>query len=791
MSRDVVVSCVAAASWCGAFGGLRLGGGQGFSVLVGVLLIGMMVCALLAARRRSTALTRAIAILLLLCLCATSALAAASWLRVRSADSSPVAALAAQSGQARTQLVITGDPIRLRDGSGLVPGGGLIEGSPRGYRVDARVESLIAGGRSTSMRARVLLLVPQSWSGLVPGTRVESVLRWVPAREVGVAGVGIARTGPRVLAGPPALQEAAQRLRIGLMRAATESNGSDGAALVPALVVGDTAALPETVVDDMRASGLSHVTAVSGANVAIVLALMLLLARWIGVRGAWLLLIGLLSVAFFVVLARPEPSVLRAAVMGVITLAAVLRGGQRRPVGALAAAVVLLLVIDPLLAAELGFVLSVLATAGLVLIAPWWVERLRSVMPLRLAQGLAIAVGAQLMVSPVIAAVSGRLEPVALLANVLAEPAVAPATVFGFLAALVSPVSPTIAHWLAWCAVQPAAWIVAVAQWCSSLPAATLPWPSGWLGGLSIALLIAACAAAVVLRARRSAAIALIVGVLALLLLPSVGASRWPARDWSVLACAVGQGDAVLLRTGGSSAMLIDAGPDARLVDRCLRDAGIRRLDAIVLTHFHIDHIQGLAGAMHGRSVGPVLVSPLLEPLPQSSFVAALAAGAGSQKLVVQQGAAASIGPWQLTVLAPASDAAALRVPDDSGSPPNNASVVLLAQRPGLRVLLTGDVELTAQRGLVESWATAISNVDVLKVPHHGSAVQDPKFLALTAPRLALITVGERNRYGHPSPVTMSALEGMGTLIGRTDQDGDVAVVGGVDGRLRLVRRGL
>jgi len=791
MSRDVVASCVAAASWCGAFGGLRLAGGRSFSVMVGALLIGMMVCAILAARRRSTALTRAIAILLLLCLCATSALAAASWLRVRSAASSPVAVLAAQSGQARTQLVVTGDPIRLRDGSGLVPGGGLIEGSPRGYRVDARVESLITGGRSTSMRAQVLLLVPQSWSGLVPGTRVESVLRWVPAREVGVAGVGIARTGPRVLAGPPALQEAAQRLRIGLMRAATESNGSDGAALVPALVVGDTAALPETVVDDMRASGLSHVTAVSGANVAIVLALMLLLARWIGVRGAWLLLIGLLSVAFFVVLARPEPSVLRAAVMGVITLAAVLRGGQRRPVGALAAAVVLLLVIDPLLAAELGFVLSVLATAGLVLIAPWWVEHLRRVMPLRVAQGLAIAVGAQLMVAPVIAAVSGRLEPVALLANVLAEPAVAPATVFGFLAALVSPVSPAIAHGLAWCAVQPAAWIVAVARWCSSLPAATLPWPSGWLGGLSIALLIAACAAAVVLRARRSAAIALIVGVLALLLLPTLGASRWPARDWSVLACAVGQGDAVLLRTGGSSAVLIDAGPDARLVDRCLRDAGIRRLDAIVLTHFHVDHVQGLAGAMHGRSVGPVLVSPLFEPLPQSSFVAALAAGAGSQELVVQQGAAASIGPWQLTVLAPTADAAVLRVPDDSGSPPNNASVVLLAQRPGLRVLLTGDVELTAQRGLVESWATAISNVDVLKVPHHGSAVQDPKFLALTAPRLALITVGERNRYGHPSPVTMSALEGMGTLIGRTDHDGDVAVVGGADGRLRLVRRGL
>lgn len=267
LSRDVVASGVAAAAWCGAFGGLQLAGGLGFPVMVGALLAAVLVCALLISTSRSTAAVRAIAVLLLLCFVMASALATASWLRVRSAEASPVAVLAAQGGQSRTLLVITGDPIRLRDGSGLVPGAGVIEGSPRGYRVDARVESLIAGGRSTSMRAQVLLLVPQSWSGLVPGTRVESVLRWSPAREVGVAGVGFARAGPRVVAAPPALQRAAQQLRLGLVRAATESNASAGAALVPALVVGDTAALPETVVDDMRASGLSHVTAVSGVNV--------------------------------------------------------------------------------------------------------------------------------------------------------------------------------------------------------------------------------------------------------------------------------------------------------------------------------------------------------------------------------------------------------------------------------------------------------------------------------------------------------------------------------------------
>ena len=260
------------------------------------------------------------------------------------------------------------------------------------------------------------------------------------------------------------------------------------------------------------------------------------------------------------------------------------------------------------------------------------------------------------MVSPVIAAIQGRVEPVALLANLLAEPAVAPATVLGFLAALVSPVSGSAAHALAWVAVWPCAWIVHVARWCSHLPAATLPWPSGLAGGLAIAALMGVCVAAFVLRLRRSSVLALVLAAGALVLLPSVGATQWPVKDWSVIACDVGQGDALLLSTGRGSAVLVDAGPDARAVDRCLRDAGINRLDAVVLTHFHVDHVQGFAGALRSRSVGPVLVSPLAEPTEQARQVAAWAAEAGSQELVAQQGATAPIGPWRLTVLAPPPD---------------------------------------------------------------------------------------------------------------------------------------
>ncbi|MBQ1015962.1 ComEC/Rec2 family competence protein, partial [Micromonospora sp. M51] len=255
--------------------------------------------------------------------------------------------------------------------------------------------------------------------------------------------------------------------------------------------------LPPAVEEDFRATGMTHLNAVSGSNVAIVVGAVLLLARWAR-AGPWLAA-ALCAVALvgFVILVRPSPSVVRAATMGAIGLAALAAGRPRAALPALAAAVTVLVLVDPELAGDPGFALSVLATGGLLLLAPRWRDGLRRRgVPTGLAEALAVPAAAQLACGPVVAGISGTVSLVAVPANLLAVPAIAPATVLGVLAALVSPIWPAGAGFVAWLASWPAWWLVLIARQGARLPGGTLPWPGGVPGallltGLTVALLIA------------------------------------------------------------------------------------------------------------------------------------------------------------------------------------------------------------------------------------------------------------------------------------------------------------
>ncbi len=539
--------------------------------------------------------------------------------------------------------------------------------------------------------------------------------------------------------------------------------------------------MPPGLNDQFRTAGLTHLVAVSGANVAIVLAAALLAARWAGLRARALPALGLVAILGFLILARPDPSVLRATVCGVIAVVAMSRGGRGAGLPALNAAVIILLLVDPGLGRSYGFALSVLATAGLLVVAPGWRLALGRFLPQVVADAVAIPAAAQVVCAPVIAMLAGNVSLVAVPANLLVAPAVAPATVLGVLAALIAPFSATLGQIPAAIAWLPTAWIVWVARVSAGLPSAAVPWPDGVEGALLLAgLVIVAWIAGPILFRRRKVLGAVLL-VAALLASPLGPRTPWPPVGTRAVFCDVGQGDAAVLLTGAHHGVLVDAGPDPQLVDDCLDDLGVRVLDAIVLSHFHADHVDGLPGALAGRSVGEVVVAPIDDPPDRARQVYGWAAGAGVPVRRGVVGERRTVGSLTWEIVWP------LRVIRD-GSIPNNASLVLVVELDDVRLLMTGDVEVAAQGALLALLSRVAPRVDVLKVPHHGSRSQHPRLAEIVRARAAVVSVGAGNTYGHPAQETLATYAALGIPLLRTDLSGAVAVVGS-GATLRLVPR--
>jgi competence protein ComEC len=732
---------------------------------------------------RTPALRRACAIAGLLVVLGAGVV---TW-RVVPLVSGSLAPLRGTSAVIDADLVLTSDP-QARTGR--------TSGSRRaddGWQVDA--ETL---GWSTSAGDRVdadlpvRLLATADVGALLPGTRVRAVARVLDADPVrGRAATLVAREVVVVSDAPP-LQAAAGAVRASL-RASVSGRPPDEAGLLPGLVVGDTSQVPPDLDAAMRASSLAHLVAVSGGNVAVVVLLALGGARLCRIRrGRAQVLLVALAVAAYVVVARPQPSVVRAAGMTAVVLAAVLLDLRVRPRDALGASVAVLVLVDPFLALSIGFAMSALATAALVEIADRAAVRdppARHPVLRALAGVVAVSAVAQLAVAPLVVGLGGGLPVGGVVANLLAAPAVAPATTSGLAAAAVGLVSPAAAAVVA----LPGAWAVG---WIARVARATagwtppLPWPGGWSGGLLMVLVLAlvAVAAAYTVRlggrlARACLAVAAAGALVVLAPPPSLpGAAAWPPPGWRVVLCDVGQGDAVVLSDGPGEAVVVDTGSDPDAVDRCLRRLGIARVPLLVLTHFHADHVEGVPGVLRGRDVGMVVVSPLAEPAGEERRVRRWLAESGAGERVAAPGDAWSVGGVRLRVVWPT------RLVLGQGSDPNNASVAMVADVGGTSVLLDGDLETAAQDAVIASGG--LEHVDVVKVPHHGSAKQSAGWAATTRPAVALIGVGRDNDYGHPSPGTVAAYLRVGALVGRTDLDGDVAVVVDDAGRLGVVRRG-
>ncbi|WP_078861473.1 ComEC/Rec2 family competence protein [Streptomyces sp. NRRL F-5650] len=748
-----------------------------------------------------------VAAAVLLCVAASAASAALHGADLRRG---PVPELARRYATVTAEVEVTADPRLTRPrvrGDRAVPPTVLIEADVR--RVTER------GGRTVTARTPVLVLVdvevgvqgkppraqpaPARWLSLLPTTRFRVTARLAPPRQRGdrIAAVLRVRAGgqaPERTSEPSAVQRLAGRLRAGL-REATEDLPADARALLPGLVVGDTARVTPELEEAFKETDLTHTLAVSGANFTIVLALLLGppglaqrserrgLAPRLGLHLRTTALLGGVLALAFVVVCRPDPSVLRAAACGSVALLALATGRRRTLLPALATAVLLLVLYDPWLARSYGFVLSVVATGALLTIAPRWSAGLRRRgVPPRPAEALAAAGAAQALCAPVVAVLSARVSLVGVPCNLLAEFAVAPATVLGFAALATAPVAMPLAKALAWCGGWPAEWIAGIARTGAALPGAGVDWPGNWAG----AALLALVTAGVLLVGRRLLRHPWWCGLCALLLIlvvvqpPPLARviKGWPPPGWRMVMCDVGQGDALVLAAGQGAAVVVDAGPDPALVDRCLRSLGITRVPLVLLTHFHADHVAGLPGVLRGRPVGAIETTALEEPADQAEFVHRQAESAGIPLRHAAAGDRRRSGPLSWQVVWPPPSPPTATAPG-TGSGPNDASVTLLVRTAGMRLLLLGDLEPPAQRELARSPVAAeLAGAEVLKVAHHGSAHQDFAFLRRVAPRLALVSCGEDNTYGHPAPGTVAALRAQGATVLRTDRDGALAVAG-------------
>jgi competence protein ComEC len=689
--------------------------------------------------------------------------AAATATRVAVRDAPVIADLSGRRVEVRAELVLRDDP-RLAAAH---------PGSPPLYLVATDLHRLTWSGGTAKIQVRLLVMATDpGWAGLLPGQPVAATGRLSPARGGDLrAAVLSADSAPDLLGAPPWHQRAAGSLRAGLQRA-SEPLPDEPGGLLPGLVIGDTSRLDPALAEDFRTTGLTHLTAVSGANCAIVVGALLLLARWARSGPRLAAVLGVAGLVGFVVLARPSPSVLRAAVMGGLALVALLSARPRAALPGLCAAVTLLVIADPELAGDAGFALSVLATGALLLLAPRWRDALRRWrVPAGLAEALAVPAAAQVACAPVIAGLSGSVSVVAVPANLVAVPAVAPATVLGVLAAVVSPLWPGGAAALAWLGQWPAWWLVLVARYGAQTPTGVVPWPAGAVGGLLLGAALVG-----LLYAGRHRIVRWLVGVtaagavVAALPLPFTG-TGWPPSGWLVVACAVGQGDAVVLPVAAGRAVVVDTGPEPAAVDRCLRRLGVTAVPLLVISHFHADHVGGISGVFRDRWVGVVVTPGWAEPPAGRALVHEAAAAHGVRVTELVAGSAYSAGDLRLTVLGPPSRITGTR------SDANNNSLVLRVSLHGVTILLAGDAEGEEQAAVLEAYGPANVRADVLKVAHHGSAYQDPAFLGAVAPWVALVSVGAGNRYGHPNPGVLTSLGRAGARVLRTDVDGDVAAL--------------
>ncbi|WP_346028252.1 ComEC/Rec2 family competence protein [Arthrobacter parietis] len=788
-ARDLRLLPGALAAWGAAAFATRLEA-QDALVLGGLLALVTIGCAVVVVRS-GRHLPVAQVLLVFLGAAAMVCLAAASHQYQRSSPS--LSAAISDEAHLTVKLRAVSDP---REASTAAP-----DGTARWILEAELLEGTFNGSRFTASTP-VMVIGSTEWSAVAHGDVVRSAGRPLATEPGARAGaLLIATTAPALMADEPPGGVLVERLRNRFLTLSSATSVPDDG-LMPGMVIGARSAVGQDLVETMKATGLTHLTAVSGANCSYVLAFVFLLCRGCRLPRWAAATAGVVALVGFVLLVRPEPSVLRAAVMGAIGVLAVLTGRGRLSLTLLFLSIAALLAADPWLGVEYAFVLSVAATSGLVLAGPVLAARLSSVLPVWAAQLVAVPLAAQLFCSPILALIQPNLPTYSLPANIAAAPLVPFITITGMVAVVLVALAPWAAAPFAATAGWAAVGVAEIARFFAAAPLAAIPWPGGWGGAVLTALISGVVLVAVVwgpalVRVIRTAhsvmlapeqvpagesglksalmrmsiwvSVGCVLGVVAVWVW--TGAVGRNSADWTVAACDVGQGDGLAVRTGPDSALVFDAGPDPGPMDACLDRLGVNTVDVLVLTHLHEDHFGGIAGVFQDRTVGRVLYSTSEDSLPD--VVTEITSKAGIEAESASAGLAGRLANVSWSVLWPG--------PGPPADSENNASAVVLvtvegaAGGPGLTILLTGDLEEDAAARFLAGHAhLAASGVDILKVAHHGARNGGAEIINAVSPKLALISAGRENDYGHPHPEILDALETAGVHVARTDLRGTI-----------------
>ncbi|MEY4322575.1 MAG: hypothetical protein RL410_356 [Actinomycetota bacterium] len=632
-----------------------------------------------------------------------------------------------------------------------------------GSRQSVRIDVVLANGNEVHIPAMLTNTSPtlqgigSQWSCRMSVTSTHVLYRF--------SAFARCHSPPLLRVSSPRFQQWADHVRDALARVTyLRAPRDDAAALLPALVEGDTRGQSPALSRTMNQAGLGHLTAVSGANVAILFGVLNLVLRKTRLRPGMRIAVQLAALMAFVVLARPTASVVRAAVMAAAGLGYWFFGRRRYAEVVLLVSVFLLLVIDPWLSVSWGFGLSVAATFGLIVLPQHFGAGGR------VSHMLMTAFAATIATTPLLIAMGAQPTFATIPANVLSEVFVAPATIIGFLTLIfavlagltvVGPLFLSLSLITGWFAIKCAAAVLWIAKYVNetSLSLHVVSWQG--VAALFVAFLVF----------RRAHHHRVLWGMSAMLVFVVLSTQTmqvlrpWPLREWNVVACDVGQGDATVLKTGAHSAVVVDAGGDAELVDSCLRKLNIDHIELFVVSHFHADHVGGFAGVIKDRRVDALLIPP--QDQPHMGF--AIVATSAIPREFARVGDVRRFGNVTLQVLQVGPPIAN---PDD-GTDINNSSLVLLVTINNRRILLTGDIEETAQVALMHS--VSALHVDMVKIAHHGSRYQSSDFAHFVRPAIAWASVGADNPYRHPSLETLNSYRNESAQVLTTMDCGSIA----------------